>query len=565
MTRITILLLGLLASTGAMGQIAFNGRPAMRDSVKRALLVSVPEAVFGNPYTACISLPDKDTSATLLNRSYTNGDSVSFPVIDADARYPVTIADTTYTLQFTFLPIVEINGFIEKTYNTVTANVWDPDSNHVTGPAKVKFRGSSINSDYVKKRAYHIKFVNDNGKKRDVELLGLRDDNSWILDGGTFDFIRIRNRVLTDLWLDMAAKPYYADEEPKARSGVRGGPVEVFRNGEYQGFYMLTEALDRKQMKLEKLDEDDLVPHGLLYKSARRTVETKMLQATEYDNTLETWGGFEIKYPDIKDLCPTDYSVLWDAVNFVANSPDSVFADSIKYVLDMPVIVDYYIFLETAFAYDNMGKNMYWGCYDRDVSRMLTPAVWDLDATLGQHHSTSVFHPAYLDPATSMLAFSSNVDNYLRRLLDVNPDGFREQAVERYWQLRQTHLDHDRIMARFDAYLDVLARSGATAREQQRYNRHSDLTGRELNLSRERDFIDAWLAARFDYLDSTLFARRVEGDITGDRNVDVADINLLIDIIIGKKESLPEADLKHDGRIDVADLNRLVTIILNTQ
>lgn len=563
-TRKTVFILMLTLCLSATGQISLNNRPAVLDTLTGTMLVSVPEADFGLPYTARINFNDKIEQISINGTTLANGDNITFPVVDANARYQVTFyepAPVTRTIQFTFLPIVDIQGTIAKTYNIITANVYNPDGKLITGPSKVKFRGSSINSNRIQKRGYHIKFVDNNGEKREEKLLGLRNDNSWILDGGTFDFIRIRNRVLTDLWLDMAAKPYYADREPSARSGVRGAPVEVFRNNEYQGFYLLTEALDRKQMKLEKLDENTNTIYGLLYKSSKRSPETRMMQTSPYDNNSATWGGFEIKYPDLDDLCPTDYSVMFDAVHFVANSTDSAFIDSIKHVLDMPVIVDYYVFLETTFAYDNEGKNMYWACYDQNRSRMITPAVWDLDATLGQYHAPTYFHPNFLDENISLINFDNPQDNYLLRLIKLNPDRFRQQARDRYRQLRDNLLSHQSIMARFDHYLDLLSRSGATDREQARYNRHSDLNFRTLNLSQERDFIDQWLARRLEFLDNALFAQRENGDVNDDGSIDIGDLNALINILLGRETDTPEADIDHNGKIDIADINALITLI----
>ena len=66
----------------------------------------------------------------------------------------------------------------------------------------------------------------------------------------------------------------------------------------------------------------------------------------EYDNNSETWNAFEVKYPDIEDVCPTDYSLLYQAIDFVATSDDDTFKSQVAQYFDIPVLIDYYIFLQ---------------------------------------------------------------------------------------------------------------------------------------------------------------------------------------------------------------------------
>lgn len=56
----------------------------------------------------------------------------------------------------------------------------------------------------------------------------------------------------------------------------------------------------------------------------------------------------------------------------------------------------------------------------------------------------------------------------------------------------------------------------------------------------------------------------VPGDVDGDGKVDVADVNLIIDIILGNAtlEQYPNADVTGDGKADVADVNAVIDIIL---
>ena len=52
------------------------------------------------------------------------------------------------------------------------------------------------------------------------------------------------------------------------------------------------------------------------------------------------------------------------------------------------------------------------------------------------------------------------------------------------------------------------------------------------------------------------------GDVNGDGKVDVSDVNIVINIILGNDASTPTADVDNNNKVDVADINIIVNIIL---
>ena len=57
----------------------------------------------------------------------------------------------------------------------------------------------------------------------------------------------------------------------------------------------------------------------------------------------------------------------------------------------------------------------------------------------------------------------------------------------------------------------------------------------------------------------------LKGDINGDNEVSIADVSLLINIILGKREDIVIAknpDVNQDGEIDISDVNEVINIIL---
>ena len=53
------------------------------------------------------------------------------------------------------------------------------------------------------------------------------------------------------------------------------------------------------------------------------------------------------------------------------------------------------------------------------------------------------------------------------------------------------------------------------------------------------------------------------GDVNGDNEVNIADVNVAIDMILGGNSSTPAADVNGDGEINIADINAVINIILN--
>ena len=76
----------------------------------------------------------------------------------------------------------------------------------------------------------------------------------------------------------------------------------------------------------------------------------------------------------------------------------------------------------------------------------------------------------------------------------------------------------------------------------------------------------AWLRARAEMIYNNRWIDQFDlGDVNGDGEVSVADINALIDVILGAAADdvmLKRADLNGDGEINIADVNSLIDLIL---
>ena len=504
-----IIILCLAISIPSYAQFTINGKHIIYDKQNDTYMACIPEDAFGKDYEAIILLDiasdwsDLSIDGTQIAYSYT------FKQVEGNKLYSIHARkgnkEINTKITFTFLPLLVLQGSFGYDYTQGSMSLYSSDATEPTiSLIKAKWRGGSTNTADKHKRNYKIKTLNEKGKSQDISLLGMREDNNWILDAGQVDLFRLRNRIATEIWNDFATKPYYASKEPKTKSGVTGKVVEVILNNEYRGIYSLTEAMDRKELKLKKYDDKNQEFHGQLWKVSSWDKSTFWDIEKDYDNTQETWHAFETKYPDIEDVNPTDYSPLYEAIDFVANSNDETFKKEVANYFDIPVIIDYQLFLETLKPIDNCGKNMYWGIYDVAKDKKLTLAIWDLDASVGQDwHCSTPLHPDYVSPDTELGI--KEAFNLYTRLSTLNVDNYNQKVADRYHELRKTYFSEENLISKYQSYYDMLVKSGAASREESKWSKDSDIGGYPLNFEKEIEYIKNWIIERLKYLDTTQF------------------------------------------------------------
>ena len=555
----------------SFAQLTIDGKRLAYDKRSNTYLLTVPRSAYGSSLTLPIAIDD--TVSWMIIGSSQVRTSVEFPLVDGEVSYPILFSHnknlTTANIRFTYHPILCLTGDFNAEYSVGQVQITEPDSSQTVDlRARIKWAGGTTLYDWIEKHNYHIKFIDEYGEKLDLSFFGLRNDNHWRLDAGIVDMLRFRNKVAHGIWADFDSKPYYAESQPGARNYSRGEHVEMFLNGEYMGFFDMAEFLDRKQMKLKKYDETTGTFRGLMWKGKEVTRQTLFRSDSVVVDTVERWCGFDIMYPDFDDVYPTDYSVLNRAINFVATSDDSTFAEHVGEYFDLPVLADYYVFIQMLFAIDNSSKNIIWGCYNSALDQKLTLSVWDLEATVGQHwyDGQGYYHASEIQPENDLetCRFTALSNSKLFMRLKQVP-AFWQRVMDRYWELRNTVLDPDSLIARYQATFDVLRTSGALERERERWTGSRDLANRQLDFQGELDYLSDWIRRRVNYLDHNTFAIYLLGDANGDGLVTISDVTLIIDYLLtgdGSALTAINADVDLDGNITIADVTALIDMLL---
>ena len=571
--------------------ITIKGRTPVYVQSLGLYMCSISEKHFGTDFTDIVAYTPREGYSTMMidGTPVESGATHTFQNVEAGKQYLISFSDgndeVSYPLIFTSLPIVHINGSFSNTYSEGYIRVCQPNKQKAELlNMKAKWRGGITNSNGKNKRNYHVKLLDELGNKLEKRYFDLRKDNSWILESCQVDMSRIRNRVLTDLWNDYRRDPYYIDQEPEALTGTRGQFVELVLNDEYRGIYCMTENMDRKQMKLKKYDETTLDIHGQLWKSKDWSYSVFMghnkdsnyypgTSPSAYNDGSESWDSYNLKYPEIDEVFPADWSVLYNAVDFVCTASDDDFRQHVGEYFDMPVVIDYYILMETILSTDNHGKNMFFAVYDQQADKKITLGVWDMDATCGQRWSDDYFHKSFLGPEQDYAQFITDNEhgdyNLFRRLRDTDADQFNLRVAKRYRELRQNNLATDSLLRRFQNYFAHFRTAGADQREYDKWNYNSDIAGHVLDFDDEYAYLADWFTRRMQYLDETRFDLAnlpPNGDVNGDGTVTIADVTAIVNHILGKPQSGTfnevMADTNGDGAVTIADVTATVNLIL---
>ena len=400
-------------------------------------------------------------------------------------KEPMDVRGETYTYYRSEMPVITITTdgpIVNSPAVHGVINVADADGNVITMHAGFKIRGTS--SQQYDKKSYRVElWADETGTlMADTTFLGLRSDDDWNLEAMWAQPLRLRDKVANELWMEMYQLPY-AESEPDARPGIRMVYADVFINDEYLGVYALTERMDRKQLGLRKYNGNI---RGVLYKGngpGAPTFDT----LPDYDNTQDTWDNYEWVYPNESDTA-IDWNHLYSFTNFVMNASDNVFYSQYSAQFDKDNAIDYYLFINSLMAMDNMGRNLFLARYKKSSSYLYLP--WDLDAIWGLDTDG---HKTYNTAGLKSNGF------FDRLAQDCNDNGFVASAKARYNELRNGILNTEHIMEMVQAQYDALVECGAYDREHEAW---PDFTVDESQLT----YMSEWLDNRFNYLDGEINA-----------------------------------------------------------
>ncbi len=400
-----------------------------------------------------------------------------------------------------------------------------------------------------------IKLVDEQGEKLDVNLLGLRNDNTWILDAMAIDKMRMRNRVCFDVWNEFSHTMW--DTSFGNRNGTVGTMVEVFLNGSYNGIYHLSDKINRQLLNLRKakVNSDSTVTiKGLLYKGAHKTLSNNLLDYEDDRTDTTLWNSFELQYPEDYPSLAT-WQPLMELIDFNGKTSVDYFKEHYTEWYYVDNLVDYFILL-LAFGIDDMPYiNTFLSTPDINFGHQFMISPWDLDSSLGRRGDGSPASP---------FVFLNHLNSYgpYNRIVAYNIDGFKNKTATRWKQLAQEVLSPAHVESRINAIAQRFVESGAWQREYERWKSFNEIaTGPDL--AQEVQYAMNWYNRTHMSL-TDQFLRWEEGYVPGeDDSITSSTITKIYDYILGYNTTFDEKlDIDGDGIITVSDVTQAYNYLL---
>ena len=358
------------------------------------------------------------------------------------------------------------------------------------------------------KKPYKISLKKQNGKNNKISWLGMRKDDDWILNPFYTDTSRVREMTAYKVWEQVNALGQYSCPSSRIKY------VEVFMDNTYHGIYGLTEPVDAKQLKQQRLQNQiSFTENDILYKINTWDKDHPYLDAYPHSaGSIEISDNgrvcVEIRYP--KEWIP---GTTWDPMylfhDFTIRTRDLEALSRQGVEVNKDSIVTLSLFCALTHATDNTWKNSLVIAQRIPVEQgdesvgttasgerwMIYRDVWDLNYVFGD-----VFYASAADRYTAfsmddVREYKARADSTFDYEALKAADPSQEGALAEKWaQWRDGGISAESVCGIADISYRELEQSGALSREMLCWPQSKD-TGAALDEMKE------WIRQRFDFLD----------------------------------------------------------------
>ena len=398
----------------------------------------------------------------------------------------------------------------------------------MTDSVKVKGRGNTTwSSNPNDKNPYRLKFA------KKVKPLGLPKGKNWVLLAN-----KRTGSMLTNAFGMKAASLLGT----VASNHII--PVDLYVNGTYKGSYNLTEKVG---FSSNSVDLDDETAATLLEFDVHYDEEEgQKFWTTTYSVPVN------VKKPDFNDSTTTTVLTLSMIKNRVNKYVKAVIKrDNMLDHIDVESAATYLMLNDFILNYEIMHPKSAF-CYNEDItddsSKFIFGPVWDLDWAFG--YSTA--HTYFTAPTDVNFYTNISMSHYrLYYYMRLEPE-----IARRCYELWNNFMENglDELVDFCQEYYDYVKPSLDKDK--------ADPTKYDVQAVRAAN----WLRKRANDLCKAFRAEfAVPGDVNADGEVNIADVNCLIDIILGIRtadEFEGRALVNDDEEVNIADVNCVIDIIL---
>lgn len=318
--------------------------------------------------------------------------------------------------------------------------------NHYNGKISIEIRGSS--SQMFPKKSFGFETKNELGEDMDFPLLGLPEEEDWILYAPYSDKTLIRN-VLTFVLAEQLG--HYT---PRCRF------IELFLNNKYQGVYVLMEKIkrDKNRVDIANLKPEDNAGEelsgGYIVKIDKTTGSGGSGWYSNYPSGISN-NFYQYEYPDYVTITDAQKHYIQNYFNEFETELINKNYDSIKgyrSYIDLNSFVDFFIMNEISKNIDGYRLSSY---FFKDKNEKLNAGpLWDFNLAYGNANYYGAWEYTGLQVYINLAQDNWSIPFWWKELL---LDRFFANELKCRWNLlRENYLSTNRIISVTDSLVNLL-------------------------------------------------------------------------------------------------------------
>lgn len=367
-----------------------------------------------------------------------------------------------YNLVCTTLPLMNIECDTEigdenvPIHMTLLDNSKGAAQKFTESDGKMHIRGGSTRA--YPKKGYKLSLTQEsmgnNVRLNKISLLGMRQDDDWILYAAYNDPEKVRNVFCSSLWKNTCAK----DNALGIDNGMEYRYIELFINNQYWGLYALGYPIDELQLGI------DVSKNERLYKKRTWDSEDQILsQPKAAVAGYKTEESKEDEWALLKKYYATLHSEWQDAQSMYEG-------------IDIDNAIDMYLFINLIQGIDHVGvinslsvKNMFLSFHNKGEKETALYTPWDMDISWGLQWTGDAetnMCKAYGIPSSQNTVMG--IGNLPSLILN-GDDKIWGLIFDKYRKLRENLWSEEYLNELIDAYEEDIYLSGAYFREMDRW------------------------------------------------------------------------------------------------
>ena len=381
-----------------------------------------------------VSFKEKDNALASLNKDFTlKSDFYSqLPIVILDTKGIEPPINTTFNKK-TLLhePIKDIEPYVDGTIQVMDNSKKNQLTDTPASKSKIKIKRRGNTSMQYAKPQYLVKLVTETGQDNELSLLGMGEDNEWIINGSMTDKSMMRNYLsyrIASQFLAYTPDTEYCEVVVKEKGTYT-----------YQGVYLLSESVKQgsNRVNISKYKETE---HYNSYMVRRDRYDEGSIMLETYATTKKLSTGYlGLRYPSKNSVTPEMIDYIENDISKIEkilySNNYSEFSTYPDYI-NVDSFIDYFLINEFFGNYDAGNNSTY--MYKELGGKLCMGPVWDYDGAVDN----------YTEKAMDVEVMAFQTAPWFDRL--TKDKSFVLKLQKRYSELRRKYLSEKNIMSNID-------------------------------------------------------------------------------------------------------------------